>query len=250
MNDKLEQLYNLYKENGLISIDFNTFAAANDSQKKGLYDLGVQQGLFSTTPYETFNSAFSGGQIQNQPAQQQPAQKQYNKLNYQAAPEKPVRSVERQLMSGLENVVPGFEQSMQEKERRIEQNIAKKKEASALDLSLQQDLVESTAKQQQEASSLASQQYETAAEKFPVLRNEFLKDVYQQLQKEQNLPDFVKEQLNQITPDLINLGEYGPGMSSGLALLAVASPLSVASGALSQTVAGFSVEEAVVPKIE
>ena len=224
MNDKLQQLYDLYKSNGLITIDFNTFASADPNQRKGLYDLGVQKGLFSTTAYETFDSAFSGVQPQQPVQQQQPAQEDISLFDK-------VKNTEEQLLSS-----------------------AKKKEnailASQLDSSAQQSLVESTAKQQQEASSLASQQYETAAEKFPVLRNEFLKDVYQQLQKEQNLPDFVKEQLNQITPDLINLGEYGPkNMPNALALLSAASPLNISSGALSQTVAGLSVEEAVVPKM-
>lgn len=189
-------------------------------------------------------------QPQAQQPQQPQQQQQYNKLSYQAAPEQPVRSVERQLLSGLENAIPGFEQSMQQKERRIEENIAKKKEASALDLSLQQDLVESTARQQREASSLAPQQYETAAEKFPILRNEFLKDVYQQLQKEENLPGFVKDQLENITPDLINLGEYGPAGNNIANMLLATNPLiGIPTGATSQTIAGLSVEEAVVPKM-
>ena len=60
MNDKLEQLYNLYKQNGIIqSTDFNTFSTADDNQKKKLYDLGKQKGLFKTTDYNTFSSAFS-----------------------------------------------------------------------------------------------------------------------------------------------------------------------------------------------
>jgi hypothetical protein len=59
MNDKLEQLYNLYKQNGIIqSTDFNTFSSASDDQRKKLYDLGRQKGLFKTTDYNTFSSAF------------------------------------------------------------------------------------------------------------------------------------------------------------------------------------------------
>ena len=197
MNDKLQQLYNLYKENGLISIDFNTFASADDNQRKGLYDLGVQQGLFSTTPYDTFSSAFSGGQ----------PQQQYNKFDYKAVPEQPARTVERELMSGLENVVPGFEQSMQQKERVIEEGRVKKKEASALDLSAQQSLVESTAKQQREASSLASQQYEQDVKNMPFIGEGIFKNVYEQIRKEENLPDFVKDQLKNITTEFIFLGE-------------------------------------------
>lgn len=61
MNDKLQQLYDLYKQKGIINnTDFNTFAAANDSQKKGLYDLGVKEGLFQSTDYNTFSTAWSG----------------------------------------------------------------------------------------------------------------------------------------------------------------------------------------------
>jgi len=188
-------------------------------------------------------------QPQQQPQQTQP-QQQFNKMSYQAVPEQPARSVERQLMSGLESAVPGFEQSMQQKERVIEEGRAKKKEASAWDLSLQQEAVESTTRQQQEASSLEPQQYEAAAEKFPILRNELLKDVYQQLQKEQNLPDFVKNQLENITPDLINLGEYGPAGNNIAGMILAANPLiGIPTGATSQTVAGLSVEEAVVPKM-
>ena len=59
MNDKLEQLYNLYKQNGIIqSTDFNTFSSADENQKRKLYDLGKQKGLFNTTDFNTFNSAF------------------------------------------------------------------------------------------------------------------------------------------------------------------------------------------------
>jgi GNAT superfamily N-acetyltransferase len=62
MNDKLQQLYDLYKQKGIINTtDFNTFAAANDAQRQKLYDLGVQKGLFNTTDYNTFNTAWGGG---------------------------------------------------------------------------------------------------------------------------------------------------------------------------------------------
>lgn len=59
MNDKLEQLYNLYKQNGIIqSTDFNTFSSADENQRRKLYDLGKQKGLFNTTDFNTFSSAF------------------------------------------------------------------------------------------------------------------------------------------------------------------------------------------------
>ena len=61
MNDKLQQLYDLYKQKGIISTtDFNTFASASDDQRQKLYDLGVQKGLFNTTDYNTFNTAWGG----------------------------------------------------------------------------------------------------------------------------------------------------------------------------------------------
>ena len=63
MNDKLQKLYDLYKQKGIINTtDFNTFATANDDQRQKLYDLGVQKGLFNTTDFNTFNTAWSGGQ--------------------------------------------------------------------------------------------------------------------------------------------------------------------------------------------
>ena len=187
-------------------------------------------------------------QQQAQQTQQPQPQQQFNKLSYQAVPEQPARSVERQLMSGLEGAIPGFEKSMQQKERVIEEGRTKKKEASDLDLSLQQEAVASTARQQQEASSLAPQQYEAAAEKFPILRNELLKDVYQQLQKEENLPDFVKNQLESITPDFIKLGEAGQ-KNKEQAVKAFSGEASPIMGAINSMVSGLSVEEAVVPKM-
>ena len=61
MNDKLQQLYDLYKQKGIINTtDFNTFASANDAQRQKLYDLGAQKGLFNTTDFNTFNTAWSG----------------------------------------------------------------------------------------------------------------------------------------------------------------------------------------------
>lgn len=61
MNDKLQQLYDLYKQKGIISTtDFNTFASASEDQRQKLYDLGVQKGLFNTTDFGTFNNAWGG----------------------------------------------------------------------------------------------------------------------------------------------------------------------------------------------
>jgi hypothetical protein len=59
MNDKLQQVYDLYKSKGIIkTTDFNTFATADDSQRKKLYDLGVSNGLFKSTDYGTFSTAW------------------------------------------------------------------------------------------------------------------------------------------------------------------------------------------------
>lgn len=60
MNDKLQQLYDLYKSKGIINtVDFNTFSTADDSQRQKLYELGRKNGLFKTTDYGTFSSAFA-----------------------------------------------------------------------------------------------------------------------------------------------------------------------------------------------
>ena len=60
MNDKLQQLYDLYKSKGIIdTVDFNKFSTADDSQRQKLYELGRKNGLFKTTDYGTFSSAFA-----------------------------------------------------------------------------------------------------------------------------------------------------------------------------------------------
>ena len=264
--NELQKLYDVLVREGKYTKSFEEFQNQwNDEQYQSkVYEVVHRDGLY-TKDRESFNQKYvvqAQQQVQQQPAQvdeslktsitNQPQQQpQRAKMNYQAVPEKPTQSVERQLMSGFENTVPGFEKSMQQKEQVIEAGRAKKKEASALDLSAQQSLVESTAKQQQEASLLASQQYEQDVKKMPFLGEGIFKDVYQQLQKEKNLPDFVKNQLNQITPDLINLGEYGPSENPIASMLIAANPITgIFSGpAASQTIAGLSVEEAVVPKM-
>ena len=268
MNEEaIKVAYDLFVQDGYKkSIDeFRNLMATNPEALRVSYDLFVNDGYTkdmpsfkallglsvgsqqTTAPSVNPRAGAAQPQQQAQPQQPQP-QQQFNKMSYQAVPEQPARSVERQLMSGLENAVPGFEQSMQQKERRIEENRTKKKEESALDLSLQQGLVDSTARQQQEASSLAPQQYEAAAEKFPILRNELLKDVYQQLQKEENLPDFVKAQLENITTDFIGYGQFGLDTSFkpiGAKRNGTPNPME----GTNRSIAGLSVEEAVVPKM-
>lgn len=78
MNDKLQQLYDLYKQKGIINnTDFNTFSSANDAQKKGLYDLGVKQGLFKSTDYNTFTTAWGGA------SKEEPLKKRLYRFGFQ-----------------------------------------------------------------------------------------------------------------------------------------------------------------------
>ena len=55
--DKIEELYNLYLENGLISdaTHIDVFRAASPEQREKLYNLGVQEGIFETTTLGDFN---------------------------------------------------------------------------------------------------------------------------------------------------------------------------------------------------
>ena len=59
--DKVEQLYNLYLQNGLISdaISLDIFRSANLDQQNKLFELGKEEGLFQTSTVEDFTSAWS-----------------------------------------------------------------------------------------------------------------------------------------------------------------------------------------------
>lgn len=246
MNDKLQKLYNLYKDNGLITIDFNTFASANDNQRKRLYDLGIQKGLFSTTPYDTFDSAFSGIQPQQQPAQedqglvgnikskflnQQPQQQQQRELPRMPKPgelanigkEDENATFDSQGNYNPINALPESVRVVAKENKAREE--AKKKVASKLASSYQEQLSESISQQQDLDALLATQRYESDVKNMPFISNGFLKDIYDQVKKEERLPFFVKEQIAQITPQLI--GGY--------------------TGKTGTSVIG--VEEAVVPKM-
>ena len=61
MNDKLQQLYNLYLENGILTdaTSFETFSQANGNQIDALYNLGQENGLFVTTDLDTFSGAWA-----------------------------------------------------------------------------------------------------------------------------------------------------------------------------------------------
>lgn len=58
--DKRKQLYNLYKERGLISdaVSEDVFLSANELQQEQLYNLGKQYDLFESTDFGTFQSAW------------------------------------------------------------------------------------------------------------------------------------------------------------------------------------------------
>jgi hypothetical protein len=55
--DKIEELYNLYLENNIISdaVGIDVFRAASLEQREQLYNLGVQKGVFETTTLSDFN---------------------------------------------------------------------------------------------------------------------------------------------------------------------------------------------------
>ena len=61
MNEKLQKLYQLYVDEGLITdaTPIEKFAAADDSQIDALYTLGKNNNLFQSTDIETFKTAFS-----------------------------------------------------------------------------------------------------------------------------------------------------------------------------------------------
>jgi hypothetical protein len=59
--DKIEQLYKLYLEQGLITsaTSLENFSGASDEQRTELYKLGGTKNLFSTTDLDTFKSAWT-----------------------------------------------------------------------------------------------------------------------------------------------------------------------------------------------
>ena len=58
--DKLEQLYNLYVDKGILTSQttLDQFKQSNIDIQGKLYDLGKNKGLFNTTDLETFQSAW------------------------------------------------------------------------------------------------------------------------------------------------------------------------------------------------
>ena len=188
--DELQKLYDVLYSEGYYTKSFEEFQNqwGDEQYQTKVYDVVYQDGLY-TKDRDSFNQKYVG-----QPKQQ------YNKFDYKAAPEQVAPTAERQLMSGLESKIPGFEQEMVQRE-------AKKKAVLQSDLSAKQRAVESTAQQQEDASLLAYQSARETEVLSPLLKNEFLKGVYQQLKDEETLPSFVKDQLSTITPEFIFLGE-------------------------------------------
>ena len=66
--DKIEQLYNLYTEQGLISsaTSLEDFLAADDDIKDKLYELGSDEELFITTSIDDFKSAWSSEPVKTE----------------------------------------------------------------------------------------------------------------------------------------------------------------------------------------
>ncbi len=60
MNDKLQQLYDLYLNEGLLTeaTPFEVFSQADENQINSLYELGKNQGLFETTTVDVFSAAW------------------------------------------------------------------------------------------------------------------------------------------------------------------------------------------------
>jgi hypothetical protein len=59
MNEKLRQIYDLYKENGLVgNATFEQFANANADQQQAIWELGAENGLVGTAEPDDFKAAF------------------------------------------------------------------------------------------------------------------------------------------------------------------------------------------------
>jgi hypothetical protein len=60
MNEKLQKLYDLYKQQGIITdaTSFETFANATPEQQQSLWELGAENGLFVETVPDDFKAVF------------------------------------------------------------------------------------------------------------------------------------------------------------------------------------------------
>ncbi len=65
----LEELYKLYLDSGIITEDvtYDMFSQSDQSQKQGLYDLGIAQGIFETSDLYTLQGAWGEKKNANTP---------------------------------------------------------------------------------------------------------------------------------------------------------------------------------------
>jgi len=77
MNDKLQKLYNLYLEKGIITdaTSFETFSQANPNQVDALYNLGKKNGLFVTTELASFQDAWATPTVFDEEVKDEPVKK-------------------------------------------------------------------------------------------------------------------------------------------------------------------------------
>jgi hypothetical protein len=126
MNDKLQQIYNLYVSKGLINVDFDTFASSNLVQQTEFYNLGVKNGLINAVSNEEFQSAFRGAPLQHvqqtqpqeiqrpqQPQQAQqiqeaPQEPEYDNLVTKRVEKEPANPRMQQFEEGIESILPGL----------------------------------------------------------------------------------------------------------------------------------------------
>lgn len=229
--NELQKLYDVLVREGKYTKSFEEFQNQwNDEQYQSkVYEVVHRDGLY-TKDRDSFNQKY-GAQAKQQPAQedqglvgniksqflnQQPQQQQRELPRMPKPGELANIGKEDENATfdsqGNYNPINALPESVRvgAKERMAENKVreeAKKKEALQSDLSAKQKAVESTAQQQADASLLASQSAAEAEALSPLLKNEFLRGVYQQLKDEETLPSFVKDQLSAITPELIFLGE-------------------------------------------
>ena len=230
--NELQKLYDVLVREGKYTKSFEEFQNQwNDEQYQSkVYEVVHRDGLY-TKDRESFNQKY-GAQAKQQPAQED--QGLVGNIKSQFLNQQPQQQPQRELprmpkpgelanigkedenatfdSQGNYNPINALPESVRvgAKERMAENKVreeAKKKEALQSDLSAKQKAVESTAQQQADASLLASQSAAEAEALSPLLKNEFLRGVYQQLKDEETLPSFVKDQLSAITPEFIFLGE-------------------------------------------
>lgn len=265
--NELQSLYDALYNGGYYTKSFEEFQNQwNDEQyQTKVYDVVYQDGLY-TKDRNSFNQKYSGKiQPQQQSAQEdnglfgqidqvgeslktstmdQPKQGQFENIGREDDNAFLNSQGDYNILKSVPSELRGTAKQIKvenEAKKKAEQQVAYDRQASnvklgsELDLSAQKSLVESTARQQEEASLLASQQYEQDVKKMPFISDGFLKNVYEQVKKEENLPDFVKDQLNSFDAMLISKGEFKDDNPFGFSV--------------NRMIAETGVEEAVVPKM-